>query len=270
VERLSANQTGVVSDEFKWSQVLEAALDLKTWLWIVLAMLPNMGSALTSFSGLLIINGFGFDKFQASLLNIPFGAMQTIVIILSCWTAQKMKLKGLILVAFMIPVVVGNAMLYGLNRGPSNRPALLTAYYLLAFLFAGNPLLLSWVLGNTAGATKKSVTLALYQAGLSAGDLIGPLLFNADQAPEYHPAIAGVLGVFIAMIVFVLLQLALLVFLNRRQAKKRVRNGKSAAINNQSMATKIATGGKVQDQLLAELAVQDMTNRENDEFVYVY
>lgn len=230
-----------------------------------------MGSSLTSIFGPLIITGFGFDKFQTSLLNIPFGAVQTIVILGSCWAAHRMKLKGVILVGFMIPVVVGTAMLYGLNREASERPALLVAYYLLAFLFAGNPLLLAWVVANTAGATKKSVTLSLYQAGLSAGNIIGPLLFSSDQAPEYRPGLAGVLGVFISMILCVILQLCLLIFMNKQQAKRRIRNGKSATIVDRSMTTEVLVDGKLHEPaLLAEQMLPDMTDRENDEFVYVY
>lgn len=270
IERLRTNNTGVEDfHEFKWSHVWEAALDLKTWLWLVLALLPNLGSALTSVFGPLIITGFGFDKFQTLLLNIPFGAVQTIVIIVSCWVANRMKLKGVILLGFMVPVVVGTAMLYGLNRNASDRPALLVAYYLLAFLFSANPLLLVWVVGNTAGETKKSVTLSLYQAGSSAGALIGPLLFSSEQAPEYRPGIAGVLGVFIAMIVFIVLQLFILIFLNKQQVKRRIANGKSGVILDQSMTTEVNTGGKTQE-LLAEQIPLDLTDKENDEFVYIY
>lgn len=271
IERLRANNTGVEEiHEFKWSHVWEAALDLKTWLWLVLAMLPNLGSALTSVFGPLIISGFGFDNYQTLLLNIPFGAVQTLVIVASCWVANKMKLKGVILLGFMLPVVVGTGMLYGLGRNVSDRPALLVAYYLTAFLFAANPLLLGWVVGNTAGETKKSVTLSLYQAGSSAGALIGPLLFSEDQKPEYRPGIAGVLGVFVAMIAFIVLQLSLLIYLNKQQVKRRIANGKSGVIVDRSMTTEVNTGGKAQDLLAEEVLPVDLTDRENDEFVYIY
>lgn len=33
----------------------------------------------------------------------------------------------------------------------------LGGYYLMAFLFGGNPLIVSWIVANTAGQTKKSV-----------------------------------------------------------------------------------------------------------------
>jgi hypothetical protein len=36
VERLRANQMGVVSTEWKWKHVTEALLDIKTWCWFAL------------------------------------------------------------------------------------------------------------------------------------------------------------------------------------------------------------------------------------------
>jgi len=43
IERLRANQTGTGSNEFKWDQVLEALLEPKTWLFIGLSILNNLG-----------------------------------------------------------------------------------------------------------------------------------------------------------------------------------------------------------------------------------
>lgn len=36
VERLRANQMGVVSTNWKWDQAIESLLDLKTWCWFAL------------------------------------------------------------------------------------------------------------------------------------------------------------------------------------------------------------------------------------------
>lgn len=270
VERLRVNQTGDINYQFKWSHVLEVALEPKSWLWVAMVILPNMGSGMTSVFGPLIVEGFGFDKFQTSLLNIPFGAMQTIVIVASCWAATKAKLKSAVLIAFTIPAIVGTAMLYGLNRDTSDLPALLIAYYLCAFLFAGNPLILAWAIGNTAGATKKSTMLSLVQAGVSAGALSGPLLFTSNQAPKYLPGIRAVLGIFIALIGAAVIQVVNLMFLNKMHKKKRIANGKNGDIVDHSMQKSVETAGKSHQQALQDVVERDLTDRENDEFVYIY
>jgi hypothetical protein len=73
-------------------------------------------------------------------------------------------MKSAVLAVFMLPVVTGLAMLYTLGR--NQQAPLLVAYYLLAFLFGGNPLIVSWIVGNTGGTTKKSVIMSLYNAAM--------------------------------------------------------------------------------------------------------
>ena len=189
IERLRANQTGAGSREFKWSHVLEAALEPKTYLFVGMTLLLNVGASVTNTFGPLILSGLGYDKYRTSLLNMPFGALQLIVILLASYAAQKAKLKSGILAIFMLPVVAGLAMLYVLPRAKSDQGSLLAAYYLLAFLFGGNPLIVSWIVGNTGGTTKKSIIMSSYNAGSSAGNIIGPLLFNKKDAPAYHPGL---------------------------------------------------------------------------------
>lgn len=157
---------------------------------------------------------------------------------------------------------------------PNEQAPLLVGYYLLAFLFGGNPLIVSWIVANTAGTTKKSTLMGLYNAGASAGNIIGPLLFVAKDAPAYHPGLRKVLAVFVTLVAIILIQLANLIFLNKLQSRKRVANGKPAKIHDHSMQdtyvdinadNETATG-----QRLGENAFLDLTDRKNDEFVYVY
>jgi len=43
IERLRANQTGTGSNEYKWDQVVETLLEPKTWLFVGLSILNNLG-----------------------------------------------------------------------------------------------------------------------------------------------------------------------------------------------------------------------------------
>ena len=151
IERLRANQTGTGSREFKWAHILELALEPKTYLWISLSLLLNVGASVTNTFGPLILEGLGFDSYKTSLFNIPFGALQFIVIIAASYAVQKFKVKSTILVILTLPVIAGLAMLYTIEHTDANEGSLLAGYYLLAFLFGGNPVIVSWIVSNTAG-----------------------------------------------------------------------------------------------------------------------
>ncbi|KAJ5091007.1 Major facilitator superfamily domain general substrate transporter [Penicillium argentinense] len=279
MERLRANQTGTGSTEFKLSHVWETFLEPKTYLWVGMAMLLNIGASVTNIFGPLILGGLGYDDYTTTLLTMPFGALQVIVILLASYLAQTARVKGAVLASFMLPVVVGLAILYAVARTKSEQSALLAGYYLLAFLFGGNPLVVTWIIGNTAGTTKKSICMSLYNAASSAGNIVGPLLFSAKDAPTYHPGLRACLGIFSAMVAVVLIQWVNLCFLNQMQARRRVANGKSAEIIDHSMQSNFhgladenmdrETGPGVA-HAGSNVVAEDLTDRENDEFVYIY
>ncbi|KAJ6125662.1 Major facilitator superfamily domain general substrate transporter [Penicillium samsonianum] len=276
IERLRANQTGTGNTEFKFSHVLEVCLEPKTYLWIGMAMLLNIGASVTNIFGPLILSGLGYDKYRTTLLTMPFGALQFLIILLASYLAQTARLKSAIIAAFMLPVIAGLAILYAVPRTKSVQSQLLAGYYLLAFLFGGNPLIVTWIIGNTAGTTKKSVIMSLYNAASSAGNIIGPLLFNEKDKPAYHPGLRACLGIFSTLAAVVLIQWVNLWFLNKQQARRRVQNGKRAEIVDLSMQNDYH---EMQDSLeeaghetvqVGDNAFKDLTDRENDEFVYIY
>lgn len=80
--------------------------------------------------------------------------------------------------------------------------------------------------------------MSAYNAASSAGNIIGPLLFQSSDAPEYLPGLRAVLGIFVALAACAILQAANLVFLNKLQARKRVKAGKPAKIVDHSMESR--------------------------------
>lgn len=47
VERLRANQMGVISTTWKWEHVTESMLDIKTWFWFALIFSVSLVLAMT-------------------------------------------------------------------------------------------------------------------------------------------------------------------------------------------------------------------------------
>lgn len=129
--------------------------------------------------------------------------------------------------------------------------------------------------------------MSVYNAASSAGNIIGPLLFQSSDAPEYRPGLRSVLAIFVTLAACTVLQLLNLMFLNKLQSRKRVKNGKPAKIKDHSMESKYhdadeqpddfetgaAEGGQIEAHRHARIgdnAFLDLTDRQNDEFVYIY
>ncbi|MCV5091046.1 hypothetical protein OFC13_30930, partial [Escherichia coli] len=71
--------------KFKWAQVGEVFLDIKTYLFIAMSLANNLGAQVVNTFPPLILSTFSFYNHNTTLLNIPFGAVQYVVILGVAW-----------------------------------------------------------------------------------------------------------------------------------------------------------------------------------------
>ncbi|KAK2762577.1 hypothetical protein FQN54_000750 [Arachnomyces sp. PD_36] len=278
VERLRANQMGIISREWRWDHVWETLYDLKTWFWFFLVLSISIPSGGVSSFGSLIVQSFGYDNFKAILFNIPFGAIQIVAILGGGWLATRFQRKGLVIVLFAVLSVIGVVLMLTIPR--ENKGVLLFGYYLVSCLATITPLIYAWEAQNTAGDTKRKCTSAIVFIGMCTGNVIGPQLYSQEQEPLYREGLISSLIMFILVIVFALSTNLYLIFLNKKQAKKREQLGKSARVIDESMLaknkieigktleTEETSGGPGQEA--NDKGFFDVTDLKNEDFIFVY
>ncbi|CAI7641212.1 unnamed protein product [Penicillium pancosmium] len=254
VQRLRANQMGIVSRQWRWDHHYQR--------------IPSGG--ISSF-GSLIVKSFGYTSFQSILFNLPFGAIQIVAIIGGGWVATRFKTKGLVIVFFAILPAIGTIIMLVTPR--DNKGVLLFGYYLVSTMAAITPLIYTWEAQNTAGDTKRKCTSGIVL-------VIGPQLYSPSQAPEYRPGLIANLIMFVVVAIFAILMDLYLVFLNKKHSRQREALGKSAVIVDESMMTKhkIETNkaveledvNEIRDQSVTDNGFSDMTDLQNEDFIYVY
>jgi MFS family permease len=272
VERVRYNKTGTGSTKFKVPQLWEAMYDPKSWVLVGTSVLLNAGASVTGTFGGLLIKGLGFDNYRTVLLNMPFGGVQFLIILVISYLATRFKFKGPFLAGICLPVIAGAAILYATGRTHADTPVNLAGYYLLGFIFAGNPLIVSWAIANTGGSTKKAVTMVMYNIGSSIGNIAGPYVFQPSDAPYYKHGLRSVLAIFLALFTLVILQMAGLAILNRKNAKARAAVGLSSKIVDRSMMTRAEEEANPDTEAGHDEAVvedDDMPDLRNIKFVYV-
>lgn len=189
VDRLKANQQGIVSHKFNFKQVAEAVTELKYWLYMIMVIAVNAGASVSSVFGSIILQNLaGFTPDEAVLLNIPFGVLQVVSILGASYLAYRFKRKSPFLLGLVSIVIVGVALMVALPKTKEHKSGLLAGYYLIAFVYAINPLLISWMGGNCAGQTKKAIYYTSFNAGNSVGNIITPYIFDSKFAPQYVSA----------------------------------------------------------------------------------
>lgn len=281
VERLRANQQGVETKVFKIYQVLEMISDPKSWCWMILSMLIAIPAAGMIIFGPLILRGFGFNRFNVMLVNIPFGVLQILWVFLAVWASKRFNAKSIIILIALVPSIIGTVLLLQTGRQPEDQATLLVAFYLLSFTTAIGPVLSSWQASNVAGHTKKATTVTFMSVGGLIGDIIGPLLFAPKDRPYYRGGLTAMLICMIVAVCFVFVVIVYLRYSNKRNERRRVVAGKKAKIQDYSMLTmrevqvarakeNAEKGGVSNIQNIGTHAFDDLTDLQNDEFIYVY
>ncbi|CRG85298.1 putative transporter C417,10 [Talaromyces islandicus] len=274
VERLRLNQQGIKNDIWKWDHVKEAVFDPKTWLWFAMLFSISVPSGGISTFGPLIIKGFGYDQFKTILFNMPFGAVQLIATMGGAYIAMIWKLKSPVLMLLSIPPIIGCVMLLVISHDTAHKGPLLVGYYLISVYPGITPLIYSWQAANTAGETKKKITTAIMIVGQSAGNVLGPNLYTTEEAPLYRRGLVSNLVLFIVLIILYTMQIIILRIQNHKHEKRRETLGKTGKVIDKSMLTVKAgdddLDSKIATNTLEDRSLDDATDWQNEDFVYVY
>ncbi|KAJ5884382.1 hypothetical protein N7504_011954 [Penicillium tannophilum] len=257
VERLRDNQTGIENKNLKPKQILEAVTDWKVWVFFLLGFSGNIPNGGISNFGTLIIKGFGFSTLVTTLMQIPYGAFISIMILLAVFVNDRLPRNNRCIVAivFLLPNLAGS---FGLHYVPeSNQVGRLICYYLTGSYNASFVIILSILTGNIAGHTKKVITNAMIFLGVCAGNIAGPFFYKSEQAPVYSLGIwSMILANFVEIALIIVLGLALAWENRRRDRAQGVAPGDDADYMRQLE--------------LDRSAFSDLTDKENINFRYLY
>lgn len=225
---------------WRWDQARECLVDPKTWLLVGLEITTQIPNGGTQNFANLVIRSFGFTSLQTTLVNIPYSLLSGGVIVLTGWLAGRFRRAHcLLVVAAVVPCVVGSALIYARAHIPA-RGVHLFGYFLLSTGPAAMPLALSLAQANYRGVTKKQTVSALLFLAYCAGNIAGPQFFRTAEAPLYPTAFRAILVCYALAIALALALRAYLAWSNARRARDEGFEGSAGASG-------AVAGGKVVD-----------------------
>ncbi|KAJ7113689.1 MFS general substrate transporter [Mycena crocata] len=215
VSRKRDDQNGPDNRHWSSSQAIEGFMDIKTYLFFLFGFTANVPNGGTSNFGTLIVKGFGFNTFQTTLMQIPYGAIIVLFIVGALIVNSKVP-KGnrtYLMVATTLPTVVGFAMV----AWAKPKAARLIGFWMTGASNATFVVGLSLVSGNVGGQTKKAIASAAVFLGVAAGNIVGPFLFKDSEAPQY---LTGVVGCMVSRILEIFVIIALRIVFSRANKKR--------------------------------------------------
>ncbi|OBZ71804.1 Allantoate permease [Grifola frondosa] len=190
IERIRDDQGGTENKVLKKDQLIEALLDIRTWLIVLTTLLtsiPNGG--LANFSNII---GFGYTTKQTLILSIPGGIIGILSSLICGWYSDKKNERMSPIAYSIIPTIVGAAMLVGLN-GSEQKGALLFATYIVNTYGSYLAIIYAYNASNTSGHTKKVTVNAITLAAFCVGNIVGTETFLPKDSPGYLPGKISIL-----------------------------------------------------------------------------
>ncbi|KAG6029376.1 hypothetical protein E4U19_000984 [Claviceps sp. Clav32 group G5] len=192
LERMKRNNAGGENRQFKAYQLREALLDYHFWGIMILSTTTCTGSGVVGAFGSIMFKAMGFDIFASMLLNLPIGALAVTSILVSGYLERVIPNARLYIIALScFPVMIGCALLWKLDN--ANTAGRIAGFYMISIFCAAWIQCIGLGTSNVAGYTKKAVYAAGTFIGYSMGNIIGPLIFDAQWSPHYGPSFMGLM-----------------------------------------------------------------------------
>ncbi|KAH7378235.1 major facilitator superfamily domain-containing protein [Pyrenochaeta sp. MPI-SDFR-AT-0127] len=203
IDRIASNMIGVKTKQFHKAQAIEAVLDFKVHCLVLIGLGCGVVNGGVSNFASALIKGFGFSGIYATLLQLPTGAIEFVVVPLCGLAAGYFKNTRCLILAFIcLPPLAG---LLGIRFTPLSQRWSLVGCTWLQYII-GAPVILSWNLltTNIAGHTKRSTANGLWFLFYAAGNIAGANIFFPREAPRYFSALIGLIACYCGMVIVAL------------------------------------------------------------------
>ncbi|KAJ5131264.1 uncharacterized protein N7515_007303 [Penicillium bovifimosum] len=200
VQRVASNMIGVKTPDIKPRQALEVLYDFRVLSYAAVGIACGVINGGSSNFASALIKGFGFNGIYTTLLQLPTGAIEAVIVPICGLIATYVKDSRCIVLAVVCLIPFGG--LLGIRFTSLDHPWTLVGCTWLQYL-VGAPVIISWNLlaTNVAGHTKRAVANGLWFTMYAAGNVAGANIFFARESPRYFSGLLGLLICYAGIIV---------------------------------------------------------------------
>ncbi|KAJ5990749.1 hypothetical protein N7499_011295 [Penicillium canescens] len=195
VERVQDNLTGIKSHQVKRYQVIEALLDPKTWFLALFQFAQNVPNGGVGSFASIVVEGFGFTTLDTLLVQMIATGFQMVFVVISTLGSTYLTNTRTYWMTFNTTMaLIGTVMIRQIDA--DHIWSRFMGYCLIIGFSANFPLTMTMITSNTAGFTKKSTVTAVVFVAYCLGNIVGPQIMFAREAPSYPSGFAGMLVCF--------------------------------------------------------------------------
>ncbi|CBF86652.1 hypothetical protein AN2344.2 [Aspergillus nidulans FGSC A4] len=218
LRRLQSDANLLESDKVTIKKVLSVLKDVHVLL--VLVILFSSGTCLfgLAYFSPSIVQAMGYSNTKTQLMTVPPYAVAFVVTMITAYIADRYRQRGICAFATTSIALIGAALML-VGRSIALRYAALIL--LVTGIYAAAPCLISWVPNNTAGHVRRATAVALGFVTTSSGGVLSTWIYPKSSAPYYTLGATVNLSLIVVSLVGLVLQVGVLMWLNRRKEVKR-------------------------------------------------
>lgn len=200
VRRVAENMIGVKTREIKPKQALECLYDTKVLCCAGIGIACGVINGGVSNFASSLIEGFGFSGIYATILQLPLGAIEAVIVPICGLVATYVLNSRCIVLAVVCLIPFGG--LLGIRFTSLDHRWTLVGCAWLQYV-VGAPVIVCWNIlsTNVAGHTKRAFASGIWFTVYAGGNVAGANIFFAREAPRYISALTGLLvcyaGIFV-------------------------------------------------------------------------
>jgi sugar phosphate permease len=129
-----------------------------------------------------LLESMGYDSIKSQLLTVPPYAIAAIICICCSFLADRLHARGIILLLMTPLTITGFAILATV---PSTSVRYFALYLTTIGAFTCSPILLAWVVSNSAGPTVRAIVSGYGVGMANIGAIIATWTYIPQDAPRY-------------------------------------------------------------------------------------
>ncbi|RSL52033.1 hypothetical protein CEP53_008230 [Fusarium sp. AF-6] len=162
----------------------EALLDVKTWFVVLIQLCANIPNCGIHSFGPIFVQGLGFGEFQTLLLQSGSDLVQFALVLIATGGSTYLHNTRTYFMVWNFALSILGSVLIREYQGEQKWVSY-AGFCLVIALGANFPLMMAIISGNFGCFTKKMTLNAICFIAYCAGNIIGPQLFFAREAPSY-------------------------------------------------------------------------------------
>ncbi|KAI5866822.1 MFS general substrate transporter [Durotheca rogersii] len=186
--------------KFRWGDARNQLRQWQTWVYAFMALMYGVGVASSSNFLPTMIKRLTNEATTANLYTVGPNLVASVFQVTICWLSDRYQQRATYACGSTVISLVAWILLGTLDLVHQPRVGYFLTYLITIATFIPSNIVPAWLASNTPTTTGRAVSLGLNYMGMNLAGVISSMIYRAEDAPVYRPALITVgctQGVFI-------------------------------------------------------------------------